>query len=107
MKSRIRKEDTVVIIAGKDKGKKGRVRKVLPKKGRVIVEGANFVKKNSRKSQNNPQGGIITFEASVDMSNVMIYCDALKKGSRVGMDCLPDGSKIRIFKATGEAVTKA
>ena len=103
---KIKKEDTVIIVAGKDKGKKGRVRKVFPKTGRVIIEGANFAKKSTRKSQNNPQGGIITFEASVDMSNVMIYCDAVKKASRVGMDCLPDGSKIRVFKATGEAVSK-
>ena len=106
-KTRIKKEDIVVVIAGKERGKKGRVRKVLRKTGRVIVEGVNFVKKNTRKSQKNPHGGIITFEAPISADKVMIYCDAVKKGNRIGVKCLPDGSKIRVFKATDEAVGKA
>lgn len=104
---KLKKDDIVIVTAGKDKGKKGRVLKVLREEGRVIVEGVNFVKKHTRKSQNNPQGGIISFEAPVDVSNVLLFCNTEKKGSRVGFKCLEDGTKIRVFKTTGEAVGKA
>ncbi len=107
MKTKIKKEDIVIVIAGREKGKKGRVRKVLRKKGQLIVEGINFVKKNTRKSQKNPHGGIITFEAPIEACKVQIFCDAIKRGNRIGAKELPDGSKIRVFRATGEAVGNA
>lgn len=70
-KVHVRKDDTVVVITGKDKGKQGKVQKVLPKTNRVVVEGVNMVKKHTKPSARNPQGGIIEMEAPVHASNVM------------------------------------
>ena len=71
---RVRKNDQVIVIAGENKGSKGKILKVFPETNRVIVEGVNFIKKHSRPTQQNPQGGIIEKEASVHVSNVMVIC---------------------------------
>lgn len=84
MAFKIKKDDKVVIIAGKDKGKKGKVLTVLPKEERVIVEGANIVRKHARPTQRNPQGGIITQEGGIHISNVQLVCPSCGQPTRVG-----------------------
>jgi len=79
---RIKRNDTVVAIAGVDVGKTGKVLHILPKRGRAIVEGLKIVKKCMRKTQDNPQGGISQKESSVNLSNLMVYCPECKKGVR-------------------------
>ena len=81
---KIRKNDTVLIIVGKDKGKKGKVRQVFPRDGKLIVEGLNMVKRHSRTKGQARQGGIIEMEAPMDISNVMILCGKCNKPIRVG-----------------------
>ena len=98
---RVKKDDTVVVIAGKDKGKKGKVVAVLPKQDKVVVEGVNQVKKNVKASPQNPNSGIITKEAAIDVSNVMLLHEG--KPTRVGYK-VTDGVKQRIAKSTGEVI---
>ena len=97
--SKIKKGDQVVIIAGKNKGEKGKVKSV--KNVKVIVEGLNNVKKHAKPSQANPNGGIIQMEAPLDISNVMYLSDG--KPSRVGFE-IKDGKKVRVAKATGKVI---
>ena len=96
--TKIKRNDIVVAIAGRDKGKKGKVLKILPKRNRVVVEGINFVKKHTRPTQENQQGGIIQKEASIHLSNVLLYCSSADKPTRVGYDRLADGGKVRISR---------
>ncbi|OQX51870.1 MAG: 50S ribosomal protein L24 [Candidatus Aminicenantes bacterium 4484_214] len=93
----IKKNDTVIVIAGKDKGKIGKVLKVLPEKKRVVVEKINFVKEFIRQDQGrNIQGGIMEKEAPIHVSNLMLYCDQCGQGVRVRKKILEDGSRIRV-----------
>ena len=101
MASKIKKGDNVIVIAGKEKDKEGKVLAVNTKDNTVIVEGVNMVTKHAKPSQANPQGGIIEKEAPIHISNVM-YC-AGGKGVRVGFD-VRDGKKVRINKSTGEVI---
>ena len=96
---KIKKNDMVKIIAGKDKDKTGKVLQV--KDGRVLVEGCNMVTKHTKPNAANPNGGIINQEASIDISNVMLFVDG--KATRVGFE-IRDGKKVRVAKATGEAI---
>ena len=96
---KIKKGDTVKVIAGKDKGREGKVTAV--KDGKVINEGINQVTKHAKPSQANPQGGIIQQSAPIDISNVMYVSKG--KASRVGFE-VKDGKKVRIAKATGEVI---
>ncbi len=98
---RIKKGDNVQIIAGKDKGKEGKVLKIDPKKGTVIVEGANMITKHTKPSPSNQQGGIITQEGPINISNVMFSDNG--KVSRIGY-VEKDGKKIRVAKATGKII---
>ncbi|RMG29846.1 MAG: 50S ribosomal protein L24 [Gammaproteobacteria bacterium] len=101
---KIRKGDEVVVIAGKDKGKRGSVLKVLPD-DRVIVENVNIVKRHTKPNPAaNLPGGIIEKEAPIHVSNVMLYNPQTQKGDRVGFRILEDGRKVRYFKSTNEVV---
>lgn len=94
--SRVRRNDTVVVLAGKSKGRTGRVLRVYPNEGRAIVEGVNFVRKHTKANQQkNIKGGILEREASVHASNLMIICGECGKPARVGHKFLDDGKKVR------------
>jgi large subunit ribosomal protein L24 len=100
----IRKNDTVLVIAGKDRGKRGRVRFAYPRKERLLVEGINFVKKHSRARGAVRQAGIIEREAPIHVSNVMLVCTKCNKPTRVGSRLLADGRKVRFCRSCGEVV---
>jgi|SRR5690606_13765786 len=100
---KIKRDDEVIVIAGKDKGKRGKVTKVLAN-GRLVVAGVNIVKKHTRANpQRGVQGGIVEKEASIHHSNVAIWNPASQKADRVGFK-VEDGQKVRIFKSNGEVV---
>lgn len=102
--NKLKIDDNVIILAGKDKGRKGRVLKYVGK-DRVLVEGVNMVKKHVKPNpQKNEQGGIIEREASIHVSNVAIYNPVSKKADRVGFKVLDNGKKVRYFKSNGEQV---
>ena len=101
----VKKGDKVMVISGKDKGKTGVILASLPKKDRVIVEGVNIVKKHSKPSQVNPQGGIINQEAPIHVSNVMPIDPKSGEPTRVGYT-LVDGKKVRVAKKSGEVLDK-
>lgn len=101
---RIRRNETVVILSGRDKGKQGKVQKVYTKKGRVLVEGLNIVKRHQKPTGTVRQSGIIEQEAPVHMSNVLLVCPKCNKPTRVHYNFLEDKTKIRICKLCQEAV---
>lgn len=102
--AKIKRNDEVIVIAGKDKGRRGKVTKVLSESGKVVVGGLNMAKKHVRPNpQRNIQGGIVEQEAAIDISNVAIYNPVSNKADRVGYKVL-DGKKVRIFKSSGEQV---
>jgi len=101
---KIRKNDNVIIIAGKDRGKKGKVRRVFPKKGRLTIEGLNMIKRHSRARGGARQAGIIELEAPLHASNVMLICDKCGKPTRVGFKPLDDGRKARICRSCQEVI---
>jgi len=90
---KVLKNDTVLIVSGNDRGKKGKVLKVYPRKNSIIVEGANFIKRHSKPSGKNPQGGIMEKEAMINVSNVMVICNKCGLPARVGFKTLQDGDK--------------
>jgi large subunit ribosomal protein L24 len=100
---KIRKDDEVIVIAGKDRGKRGKVLKVLPKLNHALVEGVNLMTKHVKATQQQP-GEITKREASIHLSNVAIYNPAIKKADRVGFKILDDGRKVRYFKSNQEHV---
>lgn len=104
MASKIRRDDEIVVLAGKDKGKQGKVLKVITGKDRVIVEGVNLVKKHQKPNpQLNVPGGIVEKEASIHVSNVAIVNPQTGKADRVGFR-FEEGKKVRIFKSNGEQI---
>ena len=101
---RIRKGDEVLVIVGRDKGRRGTVVKTF-EDGHVIVEGVNMVKRHTKPNpQRQVQGGIVEKEAPFDLSNVMLWNPVTKKGDRVGFRTLADGRKVRFFKSNKEVV---
>jgi large subunit ribosomal protein L24 len=103
----VRKNDNVVVVAGKDRGKRGRVLRVVPDKNRVVVEGVNFIKKHTRPNpQANVKGGIVEREASLHASNVQIVCPECGSPTRIGRQLLADGRKVRICRKCDGAVDK-
>ncbi|MBS7528219.1 50S ribosomal protein L24 [Fusibacter paucivorans] len=100
----IKKGDTVIVIAGKDKGKKGKVLSVDPKANRVIVENVNMVTKHQKPSVKVQQGGRVHMEAPVNASNVQLFDAKANAGTRVKMKTLEDGKKVRVSVKTGEVV---
>jgi len=101
---KIRRNDTVVIIAGKDKGKRGKVRHAWPDEERVIVEGANMIKRHSRARKAARQAGIIELEAPIRVSNVMLVCEKCGNPTRVSFRFLDDGKKVRICNSCREVI---
>jgi len=101
---RIKKGDTVLVLSGKDKNKKGRILVVMPKKEKVIVEGVNIIKKHQKPSRKYPQGGIIEKEHPIHISKVLLICPKCDKPTRIGARFLEDGRKLRICKKCGEVI---
>jgi large subunit ribosomal protein L24 len=103
----IRRNDTVVVITGKDRGKRGRVLKILPVKNRLIVEGVNFIKRHTKPNpQRNIKGGIVEREASLHTSNVQLVCPECGSPTRIGRRILGDGRKVRICRKCEGVVDK-
>jgi large subunit ribosomal protein L24 len=101
---KIRKNDNVLIVAGKDKGKKGKVRKTIPDKERIIVEGLNLIKRHSKTKGKTRQAGIIEMEGAIQVSNVMVICNKCNKPARVGYRILEDGKKARYCHICSEII---
>ena len=107
LRTPVRKNDSVIVVAGKDRGKKGRVLKVFPKRNRVVVEGVNFIKRHTRPNPRaNVKGGIVEREASVHASNVQIVCPECGAQTRIGRQILGDGRKVRVCRKCDGAVDK-
>jgi len=102
-KMRIKKGDTVIVITGADKGRKGKVLKAFPKKSRIIVEKVNFIKKHTRPTQQNPQGGIVQMEAAIHVSNVMLFNDKLGEVTSAVFRIVGD-RRVRIDRKTGDEI---
>ncbi len=103
----VRKGDLVEVITGRERGKRGRVLRVLPDKARVIVERVNMVKKHQRPTQKLRQGGIIEREGSLHLSNVMLVDPQTDRPTRVGVKALAEGKKVRVARASGEIIDKS
>jgi len=102
---KLRKGDEIIVIAGKDKGKRGTITLVMPEKDRLMVEGINVVKKHQKPNPNlGVPGGIVDKEMPLHMSNVAIFNPATGKADRVGIKILDDGRKVRIFKSNNEVI---
>ncbi|MBN1356446.1 50S ribosomal protein L24 [bacterium] len=106
VKFNVRKNDQVVVTAGRELGKKGKVLKVFPKKEQVVVEGLNFIKKAQRPTQRSQKGGIIEKESPIHVSNVMVVCSRCSQPTRTGRSQLQDGKRVRICKKCGEILDK-
>jgi len=103
-KLHIRKGDEVIVLAGDDKGRKGKVLKVLVAKQRALVEGVNMVSKSMKPSAKNPQGGIVKQEAPIHVSNLSLIDPKSGKATRIGMKKTDDGKKVRVAKKSGEVI---
>jgi len=104
MKTRVKKDDKVKVMTGKDKGKIGKVLKVVKKTNRVIVENINVVKVHQRPTQANPQGGIVDKTMPIQISNLMVMCNSCVKPTRIGMKQLEDGKRVRICKKCNQQI---
>ena len=102
----VRRGDTVAVIAGRERGKRGKVLRVLPDKGRVLVEKVNMLKKHQRPTQKLRQGGIIEREGALALSNVLVVCGRCDRAVRTRSRILGDGRKVRVCKRCGESVDK-
>jgi large subunit ribosomal protein L24 len=96
--NKIKRNDTVQVLSGKDRGKQGQVRRMIPKEGRAIVTGVNIVKKHRRPRTANETGGIIEMEAPLHISKLMVICPSCGKPSRIGIRTKPDGTRFRYCK---------
>ncbi|MBI1239211.1 MAG: 50S ribosomal protein L24 [Alphaproteobacteria bacterium] len=103
MAAKIRKGDRVIVITGRDKGKTGQVLKVMPDEGRAIVQGVNIVKRHKRQTQRE-QGGIVSKEGPIHLSNISLVDPKSSAATRVGFKILADGRKVRFAKASGETI---
>jgi large subunit ribosomal protein L24 len=101
---KIKKDDNVLVIAGKDKGKKGKVRFVFPKEHKALIEGVNLIKTHSKAKAQVKQAGIIEREASIDLSDVMLLCTHCNHPARIGYKTMENGKKTRICRACGEVI---
>jgi large subunit ribosomal protein L24 len=105
-KLHVKKGDTVLVLSGKDKGKKGKVVEAMPKKGKVVVEGINKVKRHTKPTQKMPQGGILVKEAPLHAAKVMLVCPACDKATRIKKTALASGAMARTCKKCGEIIDK-
>ncbi|MBW2057860.1 MAG: 50S ribosomal protein L24 [Deltaproteobacteria bacterium] len=105
-KRRLKKNDLVMVIAGKEKGKSGRILQIFTKKDRAIVEKINFIKRHQRPAGQQRQGGIIEKEGSLHLSNLMLICESCNKPVRIGIKQLEDGKRARYCKKCGEMIDK-
>lgn len=103
--TRIRRDDEVIVIAGRDKGARGKVIRVMPQDGSVLVAKANMIKRHTRQTQNSA-GGIIEKEAPLAISNVQYFCSKCKTGVRLGVKTLEDGRKVRTCRKCGEVLDR-
>jgi large subunit ribosomal protein L24 len=101
---KIKRNDIVKVMAGKDKGKTGKVLKIFPVKNKALVEGVNYLKKHSRKSQDNPQGGIVQKESPIHISNLAIVCTRCSNPSRIKFSVMPDKAKVRVCGSCKETI---
>lgn len=104
---KIKKDDLVQVISGKDKGKRGKILKVIPKENKVVIQGINIVKRHQRPIPQLREGGIIEREAPIYVSKVMLVCPSCDKPTRIGAKYLEDGTKVRVCKKCGEVIDKA
>ena len=102
----IKKDDFVKVIAGKDRGKQGKVLQVFPTEGRLTVERINIVKRHTRPARQTQQGGIIEREGKLHISNVMLICSKCERGVRIGHNLLEDGKKVRVCRRCGEILDR-
>jgi len=105
-RSKIRKNDTVMVIAGKERGKTGKVLRVIGEKQRIVIERLNLVKRHKKATGMQNPGGVIEKEASIDLSNVMIMCERCNAPARIGSKRLEDGSHVRMCRRCGEAIDR-
>ena len=103
-KYHIKKNDTVMVIAGKEKGKTGKVLRIFPKKDRAVVEKVNFIKRHMRPGAHSRQGGIVEKENPINISNLMVICGKCTDPTRVGRRVLEDGSRVRYCKKCDEII---
>lgn len=103
----LKKGDKVEVITGKDRGKKGKILKVLPEKEKVIIEGINLIKRHTKPTQKSPQGGIVEKEAALNVSNMMLVCPSCGHKTRIGKRLNSDGLKVRFCKKCDQAIDKA
>jgi len=103
-KAHIKKGDTVMVIAGRERGKTGKVLVVNPSKGKVTVEKLNIIKRHTKPTQKNKQGGILEREGPFSISNVMVYSDSLQKPSRVGIQTMDDGRRVRTLRKNPQEI---
>jgi len=106
MAMKIRKGDTVQVIAGDDRGRVGKVLSVDEEKQRVVIEKVNFVKRHTKARKQGMKSGIVEKEAPIHLSNVLLYDERLQRGTRVGIRALPDGKRERVSRASGETIAK-
>jgi large subunit ribosomal protein L24 len=106
VKLHVKKGDTVLVLSGKDKGKKGKIIEALPKKGKIVVEGVNKVKRHTKPTQKMPQGGIIVKEAAMHSSKVMLVCPSCDKPTRIKKTALANGAMSRTCKHCNEIIDK-
>ncbi len=104
MAAKIRKGDRVQVLAGRDKGKRGEVLRVMPTDGRALVQGVNMVKRHRKQTRIGEAGGITPMESSIDLSNLALIDPKTDKPARVGFRILEDGKKVRVSKASGEVL---
>lgn len=104
MKMHVKKGDNVKILCGKDKGKTGEIIRAIPQQQRVVVQGANMMKKHQRPTQANQEGGILTIEAPIHVSNVMLICPSCKEATRVSKRTNEQGKKVRVCKKCGKDI---
>jgi len=101
-----KKGDNVLVISGEDKGKKGKIVRIFPKKMEMIIEGVNFIKKHSKPTQKVPQGGIVKQEGALHASNIKLICNKCNKPTAIRREKVKEGKRVRVCKKCGEIIDK-